>query len=271
MYDHPVFYGLPFSFNQSIVYNSSEALEDEAFIELYNQAKGPLRSLGGAGSLLFARSGLAPNELTNIEFLYLSSYVLSDNDGTRLQLTKETYENSIKLYTNRFLSTCFILLLHQESYGRVELRSANPFVQPKIYQGFFTDPQGKDIKAMISGIREAIELMLSPPFQKYGVELVGNPIFGCQNYEYDSDEYWECALRHLTSTGYHQIGTCKMGPESDPEAVVDHRLRVHGIKDLRVVDTSIIPVTLTGHTNVPAFMIGEKAADMIKRDYLIDL
>lgn len=203
--------------------------------------------------------------------MYVSNYILSDQDGTRLQLTKELYENSIKPYTNRFLSLCFVLLLHPESYGRLELRSANPFVHPKIYQGFFTDPEGKDIKAMISGIRQAIKLMLSPPFQKYGVELVGNPIFGCQDHEYDSDEYWECALRHLTSTGYHQIGTCKMGPASDPEAVVDHRLRVHGIKDLRVVDTSIIPVTLSGHTNVPAFMIGEKAADMIKRDYLIDL
>lgn len=113
--------------------------------------------------------------------------------------------------------------------------------------------------------------MLSPTFEKYGVEVVGKVIAGCRNYEYNSDEYWECALRHITTSAYHPMGTCKMGPRNDPDSVVDYQMKVHGIRDLRVVDASVIPITLTAHTNVPAFMIGEKAADMIKEDYLLDL
>lgn len=90
---------------------------------------------------------------------------------------------------------------------------------------------------------------------------------GCENFEFDSDPYWECALRSMTSTLHHQISTCKMGPPDDAEAVVDHRLRVYGIKNLRVVDTSVIPVTLSAHTSAPGMMIGEKAADIIKEDW----
>jgi choline dehydrogenase-like flavoprotein len=63
------------------------------------------------------------------------------------------------------------------------------------------------------------------------------------------------------------VGTCKMGAANDRTTVVDPRLKVHGIKGLRVIDASVITTTITGHTNGPVMMVGEKASDIIKEDY----
>ena len=83
---------------------------------------------------------------------------------------------------------------------------------------------------------------------------------------YDSDEFWQWFIRHVTLSQYHPVGTCRMGSADDPRAVVDPRLRVRGVKNLRVVDASVIPEVTSGNTNAPVIMIGEKASDMIKED-----
>ena len=83
-------------------------------------------------------------------------------------------------------------------------------------------------------------------------------------YQYESDEQLEEAVRQYSQTIYHPAGTCRMG--SDELAVVDDRLRVNGIENLRVVDASIMPEIVSGNTNAPTIMIAEKAADMIKAD-----
>lgn len=84
---------------------------------------------------------------------------------------------------------------------------------------------------------------------------------------YLSDDFYRCIARHYSQTIYHPVGTCKMGPAADATAVVDPRLRVHGVRGLRVVDASIMPYIVTGNTNAPTIMIAEKAADMVKEEW----
>jgi choline dehydrogenase len=71
-------------------------------------------------------------------------------------------------------------------------------------------------------------------------------------------------IRNRADTQYHPVGTCKMGPASDPMAVVDAQLRVKGIAGLRVADASIMPTLIGGNTNAPSIMIGEKCAELIR-------
>jgi choline dehydrogenase-like flavoprotein len=81
-----------------------------------------------------------------------------------------------------------------------------------------------------------------------------------------SDAELEAFVRATATTTYHPVGTCRMGPASDPSAVVDPRLRVHGVAGLRVADASIMPDIIGGNTSAPAMMIGERAADFLLRD-----
>lgn len=103
----------------------------------------------------------------------------------------------------------------------------------------------------------------SRAFRKFGAKFHTVPFLGCEHLVFRSDEYWECCIRRIGSSLQHQVGTCKMGVDED--AVVDPQLRVYGIKNLRVVDGSIMPEIAASHTNAVIFMIGEKAADMVKQ------
>ncbi|XP_069680588.1 glucose dehydrogenase [FAD, quinone]-like [Periplaneta americana] len=160
--------------------------------------------------------------------------------------------------------TIFPILLRPHSSGRLRLKDSDPHSNPLIYPDFFSDP--RDIEILIKGIRMFMSLMKTESFQKLGVDVYRKPIPPCKHHGFDSDEYWECTIRYMTVSMQHAVGTCKMGPDSDPDAVVDPRLKVRGIQNLRVVDASIMPSITSGHTMAPIYMIAEKAADMIKED-----
>jgi len=145
------------------------------------------------------------------------------------------------------------IVLRPESRGEVRLASADPAADPVIDPQFFSRPE--DVDTMVRGLRIGRRLLSAPAFDPYrGVETdPGEAV--------TTEGEWQDFARRTASTGFHPVGTCKMG--NDPEAVVDAQLRVHGVAGLRVADASIMPTLVGGNTNGPSIMIGEKAADMI--------
>ena len=147
----------------------------------------------------------------------------------------------------------------------MKLKSKNPFHAPILETNFFTHPA--DVEIILEGLKHAINISKTEPFQAYASKLHDIKIPGCEDLEFAIDDYWRCAIKHLPSMMNHQIGTVKMGPKSDPDAVVDPQLRVYGVEKLRVVDASVMPSMTTGHTNADIYMVGEKGADLIKQTW----
>jgi choline dehydrogenase-like flavoprotein len=149
-----------------------------------------------------------------------------------------------------------VCLLRPKSRGRVSLASSDSSDAPLIDPAFLEDD--RDLEKLYQGARLTQRLMQSAAFD----DIRGRPIYGTE--EQDEARLKE-DIRNRADTIYHPVGTCKMG--TDKMAVVDERLRVHGLKGLRVIDASIMPQVISGNTNAPTIMIGEKGAAMIKEDW----
>ncbi|MDE2790586.1 MAG: GMC family oxidoreductase N-terminal domain-containing protein [Paracoccaceae bacterium] len=156
--------------------------------------------------------------------------------------------------------TASVLQLRPESTGRIRLRSADPGDPPEIHPNYLATPT--DCRTLVDGIRIARRIARHEPLASH-VTAEHSP--GPDVADDDDNAILDWA-RSTATTIYHPTGTCRMGPESDPGAVVDERLRIRGISGLRVADASIMPTIVSGNTNAPAIMIGEKAAEMILED-----
>ncbi len=152
--------------------------------------------------------------------------------------------------------TLSVCQLRPESRGRVQIRSADPFEAPSMQPNYLATD--RDRRTAVAALRAARAIAQSKAMRGY-VRREVRPG--------DSARDDEALLQFARETGatiFHPSGTCRMGP--DAGAVVDARLRVHGIGGLRVVDCSVMPTLVSGNTHAPAVMIAEKAADMIRED-----
>jgi choline dehydrogenase len=149
-----------------------------------------------------------------------------------------------------------MLLLRPQSHGSVTLRSSDPLDAPRIQPNYLNHEE--DRAALLRGMRLVRQVTDTPPLaQLRRAERLPGP-------EAQSEEELLTAIRAYAQNGDHPVGTVKMG--QDRLAVVDERLRVHGLRRVRVVDASIMPTVPRGNTNIPTIMIAERAADFIKED-----
>jgi choline dehydrogenase len=154
--------------------------------------------------------------------------------------------------------TTSVCQLRPESTGKIILKSSNIKDYPKIYSNYLSSSQ--DIEVLIKGVKIARRIASKAPLKNLIVEEFSPGAF------VEKDDFFGILdwIKKTAVTIYHPVGTCKMG--ADKEGVVNQRLCVHGVSDLRVVDASIMPKITSGNTNAPTIMIAEKASDMILRD-----
>jgi len=144
-------------------------------------------------------------------------------------------------------------VLRPESRGSVTLASSDAAAAPEIDPGFLTD--ARDVATLRAGVRMMHRVVAAPPLSDYaGVDR--HPV------NIDDDAALDALIRARADTVYHPVGTCRMG--SDADAVVDPTLKLNGIDGLWVADASIMPRLVSGNTNAPSIMIGERAADFVK-------
>lgn len=154
--------------------------------------------------------------------------------------------------------TCGVWQHRPRSAGTVEARSTDPFEAPAIRPEYLSDPD--DRRVLVDGVRLARQLLRTNALAKY-VETEALPGVAVQR----DDELLDF-IRRFGVSSYHLNGTARMGPASDPQAVVDARLRVHGVDGLRVVDASVMPTIPSANTCAATMMIAEKAADLMRAD-----
>jgi choline dehydrogenase-like flavoprotein len=205
---------------------------------------------------LFARRGMLASNAAEAGGFLRSSPELDRPD---LQMTLMVgLKDNPRTLPRRHGFVLHVAVLRPATRGRLELASADPAMRPLMHPNFLQD--GGDLRTLIYGLKEARRIISMPALARYcGNELSPGPTV-------NTDADLEAFIRANVATTYHPVGTCKMGPTRDPMAVVDSRLRVHGLTGLRVADASIMPNIIGGNTSAPSMMIGERAADFILED-----
>lgn len=216
-------------------------------------ASGAWRLLKGA--LQWARDGRGP---MSTNFAEAGAFFSTGPDGaewpdTQLHFVVARVEDHARKISWGYAVSCHACVLRPKSRGSVSLTSSDPTAAPSIDPNFLAEED--DLRALMLGTRKAHQIMTQAPMKDRitkSLTITGQ----------ESDAELETILRNSADTIYHPVGTCRMG--GDAGSVLDPQLRVRGVAGLRVADASVMPTIVSGNTNAPAIMIGEKAADMIR-------
>lgn len=267
--DHVSLGGLVFITNDTSTSNAKRILINRNNLEEFEKYhRGPLSVPAATEALAFfdLQDPKNPDGFPDLELLFYKGLPSSDESLRKIYGISEYVYNKVYKPTEHLngFGIC-PMVLRPKSKGRILLNDTDPFHQPLIYPNYFADE--RDLDVAVKGVRIAQELIKTEAMRNLNATLFNVPLPGCVNYTFDSDDYWKCQARNSPITIYHLSGTCKMAPVTDPSGVVDPRLRVKGVKNLRVADASIMPEVTSAHLNAPTIMIGEKVSDLIKQDW----
>ncbi|MGE0750332.1 MAG: GMC family oxidoreductase [Variibacter sp.] len=225
-------------------------------IDTINERVRGLKLAMEATRYLFTRTGVLAQSPTLVYCFWRSDPSVEISD-LQMTFTPASYREGVQgqLETEPGM-TVAAWQQRPDSKGHVHIKSADPFEAPAIQPNYLAEPG--DRRVLLAGMRLARRLLKTKPLEPYyDREDFPGP-------EVESDDALLEAARARGTTTFHPVGTCRMGPQTDPMAVVDDQLRVHGFESLRVIDASIMPSMLSANTNAAAMMIGEKGADMVR-------
>jgi choline dehydrogenase-like flavoprotein len=252
--NHPISIGVTVNLTRSstVPRSKEEWLSD---IRQYEKTRdGPLSTTGTLQLSGYIPSSDATDDYPDLKFEFAFSDV--SNDSAHIPAS---YYSRITVLPSH---------LRPKSRGFFTINSTDSFDPPLIYPNLLENPE--DRKPLIEGQLFAFKLANTKAFKESGFVLDTRKIKGCKSETFGTYQYFNCVLDKYVEVAHHMVGTCKMGNSSDTQAVVDPEMRVYGVRNLRVVDASIMPVIPSANTNAPTIMIGEKASDLIKmahRDY----
>ncbi|CAL8118258.1 unnamed protein product [Orchesella dallaii] len=223
-------------------YNTSEAV-----LQFLQNGTGPMNGFS-------YETGYAPQLMMG----YLNSSFNQDRAWPDVHIyIHEKYEASPEEWEEMYFS---MELVRPNSTGTIKLGSSDWNEKPLIDPNFFEDMN--DIEKMVDVIVIMMDLFMnSETFQRYGIEQM-DVYEACSEEEFLTRDYWRCLVQQRSFPYFHPTSTCRMGPDSSV-AVVDSKLKVFGVPNLRVVDASVIPFVPSGNTNLPAMLIGARAAEII--------
>lgn len=262
--DHVTIGGMMFTINQNVGMNSVKC-ETPEIEQLWEITKtGPMTVPVSFEGVAYLNSGVHKDDPAWPD---LEMFFNTDN-------SVRIYKPILKNFANEMIPpdevdgfTFHPILLRPKSRGNVQLFSRDPHDHPRIDPKYLSHED--DIKVMEYAIDFIIKCGKSKALTQYGAQLVKNGIFGPCLMEVmgGMPAYARCFAKMFSSTAYHPTSTCKMGPSSDPMAVVDNNLKIHGLTGVRVADASIMPNVVAAHTQVACIVIGEKISDIIKSTY----
>ncbi|XP_052743712.1 glucose dehydrogenase [FAD, quinone]-like [Bicyclus anynana] len=261
LHDHVSFDGIviALSNDSSTAVSNKEMISSVKKFHKMKIKKGPLTGLGPVMSSVFLKT---EPYLTSPDLQNQASPIRELKNLLRNGLTIENLYWPAAYYEGVIPRT---MNLVPKSRGKLLLNEDDPHGPPRLHVNYLGDD--RDLIPLMKGVRFLLSLENTEAFKARGAYYVREQMPHCKQHEWGTDEYFLCLIKQYTSTTHHQVGTCKMGPKWDKKAVLDNKLRVYGIKWLRVIDASMMPVVIRGNTCAPAMMIAERGIDFVIKEW----